>query len=182
MTGIEILGNPAITTPGGIIIAVLIYIANQYFRNRQENRTDLESRRSTESGIVETSKAALAAVREQVDAMREDALLDRKRARQREQELQAELDELRLRLERAEDDNRALRQRLGVPPPSTSRSSGIRGYAAPVGEREPELVGRDSSAGYRRRRSDPAEPDPGGTRSGQRRYRYRDEGGAGEAS
>lgn len=83
--GIEdLISNPAISTPAGFALAVLMYLAKLWRDSRTERRADNDQRQTRESHIVDETKDILTTRREEAADLRQQARLDRQTIRAQE--------------------------------------------------------------------------------------------------
>mgnify|MGYP006920615894 CR=1 FL=1 len=73
----DLIGNPAISTPAGFALAVLMYLAKLWKDNRSERRADDDHRQTRESHIVDETKDILTTRREEAADLRRQANEDR---------------------------------------------------------------------------------------------------------
>lgn len=78
--------------PVGIIFMFLGFLLNAYLARRKDVREDVKIERESESGIVETTRAALAMAREEMTALGLSRLEDRTEYREKLAALRAEKD------------------------------------------------------------------------------------------
>lgn len=101
--------------PVGIVITLLVFLAKSYFEKKKDDREETKSERESESGIVETTGAAIKIVREQMIALgtdlstlrNENAIL-RLEIRKLEQAKEAEIKNLQNRVTALEKENARL--------------------------------------------------------------------------
>src|ERR1700755_2168923 len=82
----DVLSNPAVSTPAGFALAVILYLGKLWLDSRKERRNDRGDRRTDESHIVEETKDILAVRREEMAAFREQRIADNKYIGELEQE------------------------------------------------------------------------------------------------
>lgn len=78
--------------PVGIIFMFFGFLLNAYLARRKDVREDVKIERESESGIVETTRAALAMAREEMTAAKVERIDDRNEYREKLAALRAEKD------------------------------------------------------------------------------------------
>jgi hypothetical protein len=106
----DILSNPAITTPSGFALAVLMYLAKLWRDSRAERRADNAQSQTRESLNLTESKDILQLRREEAADLRAQAKLDRETIRQ-DRRL---IEELETRVARLVRNNEALLEQVGL--------------------------------------------------------------------
>lgn len=108
---------------GMLILSLLTFIGNSYWKKRNETREDTKSERESESGIVETTSAAIEIVREQMVVMsvemkelkQENKILDKRvdELENTERRHIRKIEDLELGMEKLERENKKLKNPLG---------------------------------------------------------------------
>jgi hypothetical protein len=93
--------------PLAAIGAILGFVGKLWLDSRKEKREDRLTDRQSESGIVETTAAAIRLVREQMEAMGKDIAILNSRVADRDREIE----KLKDRVEVLEAENEQLRRR-----------------------------------------------------------------------
>lgn len=104
----DLLGNPAISTPAGFALAVLMYLGKLWKDNRTERRADSDQNRTRESHIVDESKDILTTRREEAADLRAQAKQDRSAIREQDQIIR----DLETRVARLLRNNEALQEQI----------------------------------------------------------------------
>lgn len=69
LEGLSALQGLGLGSFGVLVLGVLTFLGNSYFKKRSSNREDTKSERESESGIVETTRVAIAMVRNELVTM-----------------------------------------------------------------------------------------------------------------
>jgi hypothetical protein len=100
--------------PVGIVFMFFGFLLNAYIAKRKDNREDVKIERESESGIVETTRAALAMAREEMKATNLTRNEDREEYRDGLARLRAEkdteIDVLRIKVAGLQAENERLRK------------------------------------------------------------------------
>lgn len=124
LDGLSALQGLGIGGTGALILALLTFLGNSYWKKRSETREDVKSERSSESGIVETTASAMRIIKEQMESMRQDMkemevenkLLDRRvdELENTERRHLRQIEDLDLRVERQDARIRELENENGL--------------------------------------------------------------------
>ena len=106
----DVLSNPAVSTPAGFALAVLMYLAKLWKDSRAERRADKEQKQTRESHVLDESKDILDLRREEAADLRAQAKQDRAQARQQ----QSVIEELEARVARLLRNNEALLEQVDL--------------------------------------------------------------------
>jgi len=99
--GMNALQGFGIGGTGALVLMLLTFLGNSYWKKRSETREDTKSERSSESGIVETTASAMKIIREQMETMRADM-----------KEMEIENKELDRRVDELETSERMLNRKV----------------------------------------------------------------------
>lgn len=101
----EIADYIGVGGPVAAVATVLGFLLNSYIAKRKDDREEVKLERESETGIVETTKSALAMVRDEMKAMRQSQVDLRI-------EKDAEIAELRIEMDALREENRELRKEV----------------------------------------------------------------------